>query len=157
MSRRWGNVKVGGRPPAYFGYSESKPSSLKLWITSRTRSGDVKATFVIWVTSMPCADSNTICARRQVTTDPEDRRTILNSRLPSSLSISRTNSFSLIHRSKQAATPKWWTRPPNVAGQGTSLRAMSDPVVWFNPNCSKCRTTHSILSERGVDATYLDY
>ena len=34
---------------------------------------------------------------------------------------------------------------------------MSDPVVWFNPNCSKCRTTHSILSERGVDATYLDY
>jgi hypothetical protein len=32
-------VKIGGRPPLYFGYSESNPSVLKLWITSRTRSG----------------------------------------------------------------------------------------------------------------------
>ena len=38
ISRRWGNVNVGGRPPAYFGANKSKPSSLKLWITSRTRS-----------------------------------------------------------------------------------------------------------------------
>jgi hypothetical protein len=29
----------GGRPPAYFGRSELKPSALKLWITSRTQSG----------------------------------------------------------------------------------------------------------------------
>jgi hypothetical protein len=29
---------------------------------------------------MPCADSSTICARRQVTTDPLERRTILRSR-----------------------------------------------------------------------------
>ena len=28
-----------GRPAAYFGRSESNPSALKLWITSRTRSG----------------------------------------------------------------------------------------------------------------------
>lgn len=34
---------------------------------------------------------------------------------------------------------------------------MSDPVVWFNPNCSKCRTAKGILAERGVDATYVDY
>lgn len=34
---------------------------------------------------------------------------------------------------------------------------MADPIVWFNPACSKCRTTHGILDERGVDATYLDY
>lgn len=34
---------------------------------------------------------------------------------------------------------------------------MTDPVVWFNQECSKCRTTHGILSERGVDATYVDY
>jgi hypothetical protein len=35
-SRRYGSVKVGGRPPLYLGYSESNPSMLKLWIRSRT-------------------------------------------------------------------------------------------------------------------------
>jgi arsenate reductase len=35
---------------------------------------------------------------------------------------------------------------------------MSDEVtVFFNPKCSKCRTAHSILDERGVDATYYRY
>jgi len=34
---------------------------------------------------------------------------------------------------------------------------MSDLQVWFNPECSKCRTAHSILAERGVEATYVDY
>ena len=90
ISRRSGRVKVGGRPPAYLGTNESKPSSLKLWITARTRSGDVNATWAIWATSMPWADSSTIWARRHVTTDPEDRRTIRNRRLPSSLVMSRT-------------------------------------------------------------------
>lgn len=32
-----------------------------------------------------------------------------------------------------------------------------EPLVWFNPACSKCRTTQSILAERGIDASYLDY
>ena len=35
---------------------------------------------------------------------------------------------------------------------------MSDDVdVWFNPRCSKCRTTQGILEEKGVDATYVRY
>jgi len=34
---------------------------------------------------------------------------------------------------------------------------MSDPTVWFNPSCSKCRTTQGILAERGVEANYLEY
>ncbi|MCC6225069.1 MAG: arsenate reductase (glutaredoxin) [Microthrixaceae bacterium] len=34
---------------------------------------------------------------------------------------------------------------------------MSDPTVWFNPSCSKCRTTQGILAERGVEAHYLEY
>jgi arsenate reductase len=34
---------------------------------------------------------------------------------------------------------------------------MPDPVVWFNPSCSKSRTAQGILSDRGIDATYLDY
>jgi arsenate reductase len=35
---------------------------------------------------------------------------------------------------------------------------MSDEVtVFFNPKCSKCRTAHSILDERGVDANYYRY
>ena len=39
---------------------------------------------------MPCTDSSTICARRQVTTDPDERRTIRSSRFPSSLETSLT-------------------------------------------------------------------
>ena len=36
---------------------------------------------------------------------------------------------------------------------------MSDQgvTVWFNPNCSKCRTVQGILAERGVDADYVRY
>ncbi len=34
---------------------------------------------------------------------------------------------------------------------------MPDPVVWFNPGCSKCRTAQGILTDHGVEATYLDY
>lgn len=30
-------------------------------------------------------------------------------------------------------------------------------TVFFNPNCSKCRTTQGILAERGVDADYVRY
>jgi len=32
-----------------------------------------------------------------------------------------------------------------------------DVTVWFNPACSKCRTTQGILQERGVDADYVRY
>lgn len=34
---------------------------------------------------------------------------------------------------------------------------MSDVTVWFNPSCSKCRTTQGLLAERGVDADYVRY
>jgi hypothetical protein len=90
ISRRWASVNFGGRPPRYRGYRELNPSELKLRITSRTRSSLVKATLAIAAAFMPCADSSTICARRQVTTDPLPRRTIRTSRAPSSSSISRT-------------------------------------------------------------------
>ena len=31
------------------------------------------------------------------------------------------------------------------------------PTVWFNPQCSKCRTVHGLLEERGVAADYYRY
>jgi arsenate reductase len=34
---------------------------------------------------------------------------------------------------------------------------VSDVTVWFNPNCSKCRTVQGILAEKGVDADYVRY
>jgi arsenate reductase (glutaredoxin) len=34
---------------------------------------------------------------------------------------------------------------------------MSDVTVWFNPRCSKCRTTQGILAEHGVEADYVRY
>jgi hypothetical protein len=69
---------------------------LKFRITSRTRSSLVKATFAMAGTSMPWADSSIMCARRQVTTDPLPRRMIRTNRRPSSSSISRTRSRSVI-------------------------------------------------------------
>ena len=30
-------------------------------------------------------------------------------------------------------------------------------TVWFNPKCTKCRTTQGILQEHGVDADYVRY
>jgi arsenate reductase len=33
----------------------------------------------------------------------------------------------------------------------------NDVTVWFNPNCSKCRTVQGILTEKGVDAAYVRY
>jgi hypothetical protein len=95
ISRRCGRVNFGGRPPLYFGYSEPNPSALKFRITSRTRSSLVNATFAIAGASMPWADSSTICARRQVTTDPLPRRTIRSRRRPSSSSIARTRGRSV--------------------------------------------------------------
>jgi arsenate reductase (glutaredoxin) len=34
---------------------------------------------------------------------------------------------------------------------------MADLTVWYNPDCSKCRTAHGLLAERGVDADYVRY
>ena len=33
----------------------------------------------------------------------------------------------------------------------------ADLTVWFNPDCSKCRTAHGLLAERGVEADYVRY
>lgn len=32
-----------------------------------------------------------------------------------------------------------------------------ETTVYFNPACSKCRTTQGILAERGVEADYVRY
>ena len=32
-----------------------------------------------------------------------------------------------------------------------------EATVYFNPNCSKCRTAQGILAERGVDAEFVRY
>ncbi|ADI04629.1 hypothetical protein SBI_01508 [Streptomyces bingchenggensis BCW-1] len=73
---------------------------LKLWITSRTRSGLVNVTSAIFATDMPCADNSTIWARRQVTTEPVPRRMIRSNLLPSSSSISRIRT--------RSATSSFW-------------------------------------------------
>jgi hypothetical protein len=50
----------------------------------------VNVTSAILATGIRWAESSTICARRQVTTDPVPRRTMRSSRLPSSMLIGRT-------------------------------------------------------------------
>ncbi len=125
-----------GNPAPWSGQREL--TSFQVRRPVRFRPSDVNATDAIWATSIPYADSSTICDRRHVTTDPDDRRTIRNNRLPSSFEISRTLSLSLIHRSKQTNSPKWWTRPPNVGCCGTSRGSSLDltligPIEAINP------------------------
>jgi len=79
----------------------------------------VKVTWAIWATSMPWALSSTICARRQVTTDPVDRRTMRSSRLPSWLVIPRT-------RTRSATLPP----PDDPMPPGVSTR-MPPSVRWL--------------------------
>ena len=62
---------------------------------------------------MPYADHSTICARRQVTTDPDPRRTIRFRRLPSSSLISRTRTRPAIPASVNRSTS---TRNPGTHG-----------------------------------------
>ena len=68
-------------------------------MTSRTRSSAGEGTLAISATSMPWADSSTIWARRQVTTDPDARRTMRSSRFPSSSETSRPQAFPRHHTS----------------------------------------------------------
>ena len=78
----FGRVNFGGPPPEYFVANESKPSALKLWMTSLTRSSDVKAILAMAGTSILWADHSTIWALRHRTTDPDPRRTIERSFVP---------------------------------------------------------------------------
>ena len=32
-----------------------------------------------------------------------------------------------------------------------------DTTVWFNPSCSKCRGARDLLTDRGIDASYVEY
>jgi hypothetical protein len=135
ISRRWPSVNFGVRPPLYFGYSEPNPSVLKLRITSRTRSSLANATLAIAATFMPCADSSTICARRQVTTDPLPRRTIRTRCCPSSSSISRTLRRSVTHLVSAISTcrkncpGRASSTGANVTCYGTSPRSLVRPIT----------------------------
>ena len=103
-----------------FRVQRANPSALTLRITSRTRSSLVKATLAIAATSMPCADSSTICARRQVTTDQLPRRMIRTSRCPSSSSISRTRS-----RSVTGPVSGIWIAYGESPGRGNTAQAFA--------------------------------
>lgn len=37
------------------------------------------------------------------------------------------------------------------------MAAMADVTVWFNPRCSKCRTTRDLLGEEGVTCDLVEY
>ncbi|SCF60520.1 hypothetical protein GA0115258_10392 [Streptomyces sp. LamerLS-31b] len=92
---------------------EAKPSVLKLWSTSRTRSVLVNDTSAIFGTGIPWAESSTVWARRQVTTEPVPRRMIRSRLRPSSSSISRT-------RTGSATRPAWLMRAAHPCTHRTS-------------------------------------
>ena len=79
----------------------------------------MKLTLAIAGTSMPCVESNTICARRHVTTDPLSRR--VSPQQPAALinvEIADMHSFSHApiktdpaRLTVDAPLQRWWSRP----------------------------------------------
>jgi len=58
-----------GRPPAHLGSKLAIPISLKRWIISRTRSGEVWTNRALASTLLPPADARTTIERRHFTMD----------------------------------------------------------------------------------------
>jgi hypothetical protein len=85
----------------------------------------VNATLAIAATSMPWAESSTICARRQVTTDPLPRRTIRTRRRPSSSSITRTLKRSVTGPVWRIGLRRQGAQPANVTCYGARLSGCS--------------------------------
>jgi hypothetical protein len=88
-------------------------------------SASVNTTSLIAEGDIPCADSNTICARRHVTTEPEVRRTIRNSRWPSSFVISRNNTLAAKSAPSRRDDP----------GRRSSTATASSPVMSTGKRC----------------------
>jgi hypothetical protein len=87
----------------------------------------VKAILAMAGTSILWADQSTIWALRHRTTEPDPRRTIERSFRPSSLVMSLTATRSAMALLCAISRSKWWTRPTNVAGHGTSYFALKNP------------------------------
>ena len=85
-----------GRSPAHLGSRLAIPISLRRWIISRTRSGEVCTSRAIASTLLPPAEASTTMERRHLTIDlsvlPPPRRTIRCSWRPSSSLRRRTRS-----------------------------------------------------------------
>ena len=79
---------------------------------------------------MPCADSSTICARRQVTTDPLPRRMIRTNRPPSSSPISRTRSRSLTGPVSRISAREESPDRANVSCYGTRSKVRLSQSSW---------------------------
>ena len=45
----------------------------------------------------------------------------------------------------------------SAAHSGDTPEPPGNVTVWFNPNCSKCRTVQGILAEKGIEADYVRY
>jgi hypothetical protein len=112
--------------------SSTTPSSygLNVPFPGMTRSSEVKAILAMAGTSILWADHSTIWALRHRTTEPDPRRTIERRFRPSSLVMSRAATRSAMPLLCASRRSKWWTRPTNVDGYGTS-RLPVPAVVQF--------------------------
>jgi hypothetical protein len=106
ISRRWPRVNFGARPVPGVERTETIGVEVVDHVTDPVLAGERHLRDPGHVHAR--ADSSTICARRQVTTDPLPRRTISTSRRPSSSSISRTRT--------RSATGSVWTISCPVPG-----------------------------------------
>ncbi len=137
ISRRCGSVNVGGRPPAYFGASESHPSALKLWITYRTRSSEVNALFAIAGTSIRCVSTRPPPAHHRARTPPHDRQqlaALVVGQIPNLHPFSHAPSL-------RDHAPSGGRDTTNVPGHGTRRFLLSD--VAAKPGAQRSRGARS--------------
>src|SRR5215212_48813 len=105
---------------------------------------------------MCCAESSTICARRQVTTDPVPRRTMRSSRWPSSLLIGRTcTGWAISHllRGSQDQTRRQ-SQPPSSAGtfrHPRGGRRLAAAALEGGPTVNTTRLTVTLQVVADVD------
>src|SRR5579884_3567347 len=139
-----------GRPPAHRGSREAIPVSLKRWIISRTRSGEVWTSRAITSTLLPPAEASTTVARRQRTwllsVLPPPRRTIRCRLRPSSSESRRTLTGLLMPPPWRMAPQGWWTR----TGRGMAVRALAGARCQAAAAAGERLGGHDILLDRQI-------
>ena len=120
ISRRSGKVKVGGRPPAYFGRQRVEAVVVEV-VDHRPDpvlggEGDLGDLWHVHALGGPQHHLGSSPSHHRPRTTPDDREELVPLDVGD---LSDTHSFG--HAPCCATSGlKWWTRPRNVAGHGTS-------------------------------------
>ena len=116
----------------------------------------MNVTSAVFATGMPCADSNTICARRQVTTEPLPLRMIRSRRVSSSSLILRTRTRSATRTAWRGliATENLWRSSHRDPAAETELRRQAQQYLARREEHHPTLTRHADLGNDDFDGSF---